>query len=377
MSIKKIKIRDICEFFTDGDWIESSDQSATGIRLIQTGNIGNGFYKDKETKAKYISEVTFDRLNCTEVKTGDILISRLPDPIGRACRVPLLTTKSITAVDCSILRLKSMVDANYFVFYTQSSSYQKQIEKYINGATRKRISRGNLAEIEIPLYPLEKQQRITTELTYISDIIGKHKELLDKYDALIKSRFIEMTENSKTELIRMGDIASYINGYAFKPEDWSNTGKKIIRIQNLNDKKASYNHYEGTIDEKYLVKENDILVSWATHLEAYIWDGEDSWLNQHIFKVVFDKREINKIYFVYSTEEALRIAFRNAHGFKPTMEHIKRADFENAEVKLPNLIVQNEFAAFVQQIDKSKFAVQKSLEKAETLYKSLMQEYFG
>ena len=121
----------------------------------------------------------------------------------------------------------------------------------------------------------------------------------------------------------------------------------------------------------------DVLVSWATHLEAYIWKGGDAWLNQHIFKVVFDKIEINKTYFVYATEDALRQAFRNAHGFKPTMEHIKRSDFENAIVLLPEIKIQREFAAFVEKNDKSTLTIHQSLDKLEVLKKVLMQQYFG
>lgn len=152
----------------------------------------------------------------------------------------------------------------------------------------------------------------------------------------------------------MGDIATYINGYAFKPTDWKESGLPIIRIQNLNDATAKFNYFDGEIDSKYLVTAGDVLVSWATHLEAYIWKGNSAWLNQHIFKTVFDKMPVNKSYFVYATEDALRQAFKNAHGFKPTMEHIKRSDFENAIVKLPDIEVQNQFADFVARTDKSK-----------------------
>ena len=169
----------------------------------------------------------------------------------------------------------------------------------------------------------------------------------------VSSRFVELTENVNTVPTRMGDIATYINGYAFKPTDWKESGLPIIRIQNLNDATARYNYFDGKIDSKYLVTTGDILVSWATHLEAYIWNGNRAWLNQHIFKVLFNKIPINKIYFVYATEDALRQAFKNAHGFKPTMEHIKRSDFENAIVKLPPMEIQNQFAAFVAEVDKS------------------------
>lgn len=86
--VNRIKLSSLCSTFVDGDWIESKDQSELGIRLIQTGNVGNGFFKDKEDKSRYISEETFDNLHCTEIYPGDILVSRLPDPIGR--KFPIL-----------------------------------------------------------------------------------------------------------------------------------------------------------------------------------------------------------------------------------------------------------------------------------------------
>jgi restriction endonuclease S subunit len=160
----------------------------------------------------------------------------------------------------------------------------------------------------------------------------------------------------------MGDIANYINGFAFKPSHWSNEGRPIIRIQNLNDHAAKYNHFAGDIDSKYVVHSGDVLVSWATHLEAYIWDGPEAYLNQHIFRVEFDKMVVDKHFFIYAADEALKIAFKNAHGFKPTMEHIKRGDFENAIINLPEYAIQKEFAIFIEQADKSKFCIRESID---------------
>ena len=108
------KLGEVCSFIDDGDWIESSDQSTNGIRLIQTGNIGNGVYLDKKEKSHFISEETFNRLHCTEIFAGDCLVSRLPDPIGRSCIIPETKQKMITAVDCSILRFKTVL-THYFV----------------------------------------------------------------------------------------------------------------------------------------------------------------------------------------------------------------------------------------------------------------------
>lgn len=175
----------------------------------------------------------------------------------------------------------------------------------------------------------------------------------------------------------MGDIATYVNGYAFKPQDWSYKGLPIIRIQNLNDVSADFNRFAGEIDEKYLVHNGDVLISWATHLEAYLWNGGDAWLNQHIFKAVFNKRKVNKVFFIFAANYALKEAFKKAHGFKATMEHIRRGDFEEAIVMMPDLYQQEQFAALVRQSDKSKFELEKALSELKATYKRIIKENLG
>ena len=99
----------LCDKFTDGDWIEAKDQSSSGVRLLQTGNVGIAEYLDKSNNKKWVSKDTFEALHCEEVFEGDILISRLPEPAGRACIVPYLGTKMITAVDCTIVRVSENI----------------------------------------------------------------------------------------------------------------------------------------------------------------------------------------------------------------------------------------------------------------------------
>ena len=94
-SCEKRNLKEVSVLFADGDWIESKDQALDGIRLIQTGNVGFGVYIDKTQNAKYISETTFHRLNCLEIYDGDILISRLPEPAGRACLLPKSTEEGL------------------------------------------------------------------------------------------------------------------------------------------------------------------------------------------------------------------------------------------------------------------------------------------
>lgn len=155
--IKEAKLSTLCTVICDGDWIESKDQSELGIRLIQTGNVGVGQYLDKDARARYISEETFQRLHCTEVLQGDVLISRLPDPIGRACRIPKLSMKAITAVDCTILRFVDEDVPEFFLQYATSKTYFNKVAVLAGGSTRTRISRKEIENLLIPL-PIDKSK---------------------------------------------------------------------------------------------------------------------------------------------------------------------------------------------------------------------------
>ena len=149
--VNEIPLADLCSTICDGDWIESKDQSESGIRLIQTGNVGVGRYLDKDGRARYISQETFERLHCTEVFPGDVLLSRLPDPIGRACMIPDLTARAITAVDCTILRFKEDAVAKFFLQYATSAEYFNKIAILAGGSTRTRISRKEIEKLSIPI----------------------------------------------------------------------------------------------------------------------------------------------------------------------------------------------------------------------------------
>ena len=158
-SCEKRNLKEVSVLFADGDWIESKDQALDGIRLIQTGNVGFGVYIDKTQNAKYISETTFHRLNCLEIYDGDILISRLPEPAGRACLLPKSTERRITAVDCTVIRTdSSVIDRNYLLQFLCSEQYLKTVNSLLAGGTRQRISRKNLEGIEVP-YPSIDEQR--------------------------------------------------------------------------------------------------------------------------------------------------------------------------------------------------------------------------
>src|SRR5690554_831464 len=123
---EKTRIKDLTKLMLDGDWIESKDQSFKGYRLVQTGNIGIGKYIEKEKNARYISLEKFDELKCTKLVAGDILVSRLPDPIGRACIFDG-RYEAITAVDCTIIRLKEDFEKLFVFQYMCTNKYFKDV----------------------------------------------------------------------------------------------------------------------------------------------------------------------------------------------------------------------------------------------------------
>lgn len=143
---------------------------------------------DKANNAKWISEDTFTRLKCEEVFEGDILISRLPDPAGRACIMPNLGSKMITAVDCTIVRTLPNVANEYLVQYLSTEKYFREINACLAGGTRQRVSRGNLAEFDIPLpKTIEEQKIIGTYFRNLDNLITLHQRKNDNLYIIINA----------------------------------------------------------------------------------------------------------------------------------------------------------------------------------------------
>ena len=145
----------------------------------------------------------------------------------------------------------------------------------------------------------------------------------------------------------LGNLACYINGRAFKPTEWKNSGKKIIRIQNLNNPLASYNYSDQIHDEKYNVKNGDLLFAWSASLGAHIWKGEDAWLNQHIFNVI-PKPGVHKSYLYYLLSKITAELYVKAHG--SGMVHITKGKFEATETSLPPLNEQKLIVAKIEEL---------------------------
>jgi type I restriction enzyme, S subunit len=147
----------------DGDWIESKDQSEEGIRLLQLADIGVREFINKS--ARFISEETFKRLRCFEVLPNDVLIARMPDPIGRACIIPETGEKMITAVDCCIARVNQDHSSNkYLMYLLNTREFLHNANLLASGTTRQRIARKTMEQMKVPKPILPVQQDIVKRL---------------------------------------------------------------------------------------------------------------------------------------------------------------------------------------------------------------------
>jgi type I restriction enzyme S subunit len=150
--------------FSDGDWVESKDQDPNGdVRLIQLADVGDSVYRDRSSR--YLTKAKAIELGCTFLKPGDVLIARMPDPLGRACIFPGDSKTSVTVVDICIVRTGAQgADHRWLMHAVNSPAFRQGIASLQSGSTRKRISRRNLARLELPLPPLLEQHRIVAEI---------------------------------------------------------------------------------------------------------------------------------------------------------------------------------------------------------------------
>ncbi len=147
------QLRDVCSRIVDGDWIETKDQGGNAYRLLQVSNIGLGCFRETG-QYRYVSQDTFARLHCTQINMGSVLVSRMPDPVGRAWYVDHLDEPAITAVDVAIVEPDpDMIDPRYCAFYLNTPRNLQYAAQRASGTTRLRITRRDLETFLIPVPP--------------------------------------------------------------------------------------------------------------------------------------------------------------------------------------------------------------------------------
>ena len=263
--------------FIDGDWIDAKYIVNNGIRYFTTGNIGDGKFKVQGDG--YISEETFEFLNCKFAYAGDLIFSRLNAPYGRSCILPDMEARCVVAVDNVILRTEH--NKKYICYVTQCYGYQRSVEDKASGTTMKRISRTNLGNIYLPLPPLPEQKAIADYLdTKCAEIDGLKADITEQIEVLKQYKQSVITEAVTKGLdpdVPMKD--SGIEWIGEIPESWEVSRVKYVTKQigsgttptasNMKYYDGDYNWIQsGDIYNKDIISTTEKTVSYSALLEV-------------------------------------------------------------------------------------------------------------
>ena len=367
---KTVRLGDVC-ILEKGQQIDTSllDDSKT-YRYINGGIKESGY---------------FDKFNTSG---ESVLISEG----GASCGYINYVNEDIWC-GCHCYRLHDIKVFPKYLFHALKAN-QQRIMALRTGSAMPNIQKSTIQKFQLKIHDdLTTQKNISTMLDKCDELIEKYKKMLEKYDTLIKSRFIEMfgdpvinTRNWQIKSIGDSCFVTKLAGFEYsKYIHYSDIGDVVmVKAQNvkngkLNNKELSYisNEVSDSLPRSQLAK-NDVVM---TYVGANIGDVAviDDKYKYHLAPNVAKIRPNVTIYNSHFLVQLLML-LRNyivGNSADTAKAAIGMEKIRQLKLPIPPIDFQNDFASFVQQIDKSKFAVQKSLEKAETLYKSLMQEYFG
>ena len=386
----RFKLKDIGTIIT-GNTPKTSDNrnyDSKDICFVKPSDIDDNELSDLRNSECYISEHA--RGKARIVPAQSVLVT---------C-IGIIGKVGINSVDCAFNQQINAIipniekcDCRYLAYAIQ---YERpKLQSIANAPVVPILNKSQFSDIEIPLPSLEEQRKIAAVLDKVSDLIAKHRQQLDKLDELVKSRFIEMfgepENNNKAWPVKSLDkLCTVGSSKRVYQSEQSSEGVPFWRISDLVSKIDT-----GTVDSALFISEikytelkraglvpvtGDILVtSRGTLGRCYIIQDEDcfyfqdgmiSWLSNY-------SEEITPLYLQYLfTMSGFRKQIDNTQAGS-TVAYLSIAMLKKLQVMVPDKALQEQFAAFVAQTDKSKLTIKQSIEKLETLKKSLMQQYFG
>lgn len=270
-----------------------------------------------------------------------------------------------------------------YIFYMfKYKNWDEGSNKAVMGKT---LNKASLSEIEVNICPIEKQKKIIQVLDKLADIISGRKQELKLLDELIKARFVEMFSN-ESNMMKMSDICSIITDGTHQPPKFVTKGIPFIFVSNVVSDKLTYDAEKCITQETYdeLIKRTpieigDVLLSTVgSYGHPAVVKEDKKFLFQRHIAYLKPRKEIidsNYLHGALLSPEAQRQIEEGVKGI--AQKTLNLSEIKNMVIPVPNLVRQKQFADFTEQIDKSKVAVQKALDEAQTLFDSLMQEYFG
>ena len=393
--MEKVRIGDICDIL-NGYAFKSDEYVEEGIRVVRIANVQKGYIEDNvPVFYPFISQ----GLEKYMLEEGDLLMSLT----GNVGRVAILEKDMLPAAlnqRVACLRLKTDIIKKGFLFHILNSDFfEQQCIQASNGVAQKNMSTEWLKNYEIPLYSIKEQLIITKILDGIRNIISLRNKEKIELESLIKARFVEMFGDPyvnplKWKRLKIKEAVTIEpqNGL-YKPQsDYvaDGSGTPILRIDGFyNGRVTDFGSLKrlkcsGMEQQRYLLLEDDIVINRVNSIEylgkcAHIKGLlEDTVYESNMMRMHFDPEHYNPVYICkllcsqYIYDQIVNHAKKAVN-----QASINQKDVLDFNIYQPPLDLQNQFADFVNQVNKSKVAVQKALDETQTLFDSLMQKYFG
>lgn len=368
---------------------KSSEFGERGIPVIKIKNVRVGHVDLSEVERvdeKYLSIP--DRYH---VRGGDILISltgsHISQPnsvVGRVARHSADLPECLLNQRAGKVIVKDNSKSDLgFLFYalSEQKTVRAIVMKAHGAANQANVSPTQVESVEIPLPPLPVQRRIASILSAYDELIENSQRRIKILETMAHTLYREWFvhfrfpghENHPRVTSPLGEIpkgwevkpfsglANYVNGYAFKPSDWGEEGKPIIKIKELKaGVTAETPRNSGdTIPEKFKVRDGDVLFSWSADLDAYLWMGGEGLLNQHLFNVVpFDG--LTRTFCFHALKEAMS-RFR-ALSLGATMHHIKRSALDQVSAVVPPAALRHRLEMAAEPMHRQLIALNKQIQ---------------
>lgn len=313
------------------------DISSIDNHLKRVGETRTILGKDAPSRARQI------------IKANDVLVATTRPNLNAVALVPKELHDEICSTGFCVLRPTEPIEPSFLFAFVQTQYFVDMISGQVRGMLYPAITGNEIRNVPLPLPFLPEQRRIAAKVQELMQEVERARgacegqlEAAKALSAAYLREVFESEEAKKWERRRLGEVAKYINGRAFKPEEWKQTGTPIIRIQNLNDPNTSFNYYDGEIEERYKIRNDDLLISWSASLGAYLWTRGDAVLNQHIFRVEEHPELVLRNFLYYVVNYVMIEIKERIHG--ATMQHITKPEFEAILIPVSPLSDQQRIA---------------------------------
>jgi len=398
---KLIQLKDVVGengIFNDGDWVESKDQDPNGdVRLTQLADVGVGEFLDRSSR--FLTSEKAAELKCTFLNPGDVLIARMPDPIGRACIFSGDIQPCVTVVDVCIVRPDpESVHNRWLMWMINAPQFRHQLSPYFSGTTRQRISRRNLQNVSISIPLIDEQRRIANILDRADAIRRKRQEAIRLTEELLRSAFLEMFGDPVTNpkgwtsgtilnvVTNPSDMRCGPFGTQLKAEEIVSEGIPLIGIENVKGGKfqsAISKHITSSKAKElaaFDVQAGDVLVTrmgTIGHACVVPQDLGEARISYHLFRIRSNPDKCLPGFLASTITWSgtfLRQLERLSHG--AIMAGLKTADLKEVRFLIPPIKLQNQYLEVVADTERLLEKQKQRLMNDDNLFDSLLQRAF-